>query len=149
MAGSAPRREATLESVLGGLRVIYPRRATPGRLETAVREGLPFRSFESVAGALGVVATELAGILGVAQRTLTRRKQDRALSALESDRLVAVARVASLAREILGAPDRVHGWLKAENAALGGATPLSCLDTEPGRRRVEAVLQQIRYGMIG
>ena len=40
-------------------------------------------------------------------------------------------------------------WLRQPNRALGGVAPLACLDTEPGRRQIEAILYQIRYGMIG
>jgi len=140
-------RSAGIEAILGGAGVVYGRRAGAGELQSAVREGLPFRSFEHVAEALDLRAGELAGLLGVASRTLARRKQLKALSAVESDRLVGIARIASLAEATLGSQTHVRGWLRSANRALGGASPLSCLDTEPGRRLVEDVLHQIRYGM--
>ena len=71
----------------------------------------------------------------------------RTLSTVESDRLVGIASVASLAESTLGSKEHVRDWLRQPNRALGGVTPLSCLDTEPGRRQVEAILYRISYGI--
>ena len=145
---AAPKsRGAGIEAILGGAAVVYGRRAGAGELQAAVREGLPFRSFEHVAETLDLRAGELAGLLGVASRTLARRKQLKVLSPVESDRLVGIARIACLAETTLGSKAHVRGWLRNANRALGGVSPLSCLDTEPGRRHVEDVLHQIRFGM--
>jgi putative toxin-antitoxin system antitoxin component (TIGR02293 family) len=147
MATSNKKREAGIETLLGGAALIYGRNARGGELPTAVREGLPFRSFEKVAEALDLGSSELSELIGVAPRTLARRKQTKALSAVESDRLVGIARIASLAEETLGSRDHARGWLRDVNRALGGVTPLSCLDTEPGRRQVEGLLHRISYGI--
>lgn len=148
MALTRTKRETDLETLLGGTAVVYGRNARGGELPTAVREGLPFRSFEKVAEALDLRSGELSDLIGVAPRTLARRKQTKTLSAVESDRLVGIARIAALVEETLGSRDHARGWLRHVNHALGGVTPLSCLDTEPGRRLVEATLLQIRYGTI-
>jgi len=148
MAITNKKRETGIETLLGGTAVVYGRNARRGELPTAVREGLPFRAFEKVAEALDLRSGELSDLIGVAPRTLARRKQTKALSAVESDRLVGVARIASLAEETLGSRDHARGWLRDVNRALGGVTPLSCLDTEPGRQRVEELLYQISYGII-
>ena len=147
MAMKSKRPEADIETLLGGAAVVYGRNARGGELPTAVREGLPFRSFEKVAEALDLRSGELSDLIGVAPRTLARRKQTKTLSAVESDRLVGIARIASLAEETLGSRDHARGWLRDVNRALGGVTPLSCLDTEPGRRHVEDILLRISYGI--
>lgn len=147
MATTIKRREAKIEKVLGGVGVVYGRSARGGELHRAVREGLPYRSFQYVAEALDLGTAELAGLIGVAPRTLGRRKHEKTLSVVESDRLVGIARIASLAEETLGSREHARGWLRADNRALGGVTPLSCLDTEPGRRLVEHVLQRISHGI--
>ncbi len=149
MAPSPKGRSASVEAILGGTKVVYGRSTGRGALDAAVREGLPYRSFENVAEALDLRSGELADLIGVASRTLARRKQQKTLSAVESDRLVGIAHIATLAEATLGSKEHVRRWLRHTNRALGGATPLSCLDTEPGRRQVEAILYQIRYGMIG
>jgi len=147
MARPNKRREGDVETLLGGTAVVYGRNTRGGELHTAVREGLPFRSFENLAEALDLRSGELSGLIGVAPRTLARRKQTRSLSAVESDRLVGIARIAALTEDTLGSREKARGWLREVNRALGGVTPLSCLDTEPGRQRVEELLYQINYGI--
>jgi putative toxin-antitoxin system antitoxin component (TIGR02293 family) len=149
MAGTSRSRATSVEAILGGAAVVYGRNTRGGELPAAVREGLPYRSFENVAHVLELGTAELASLIGVASRTLARRKKQSSLSAVESDRLVGIAQIATLAQATLGSKDHVRLWLRHANRALGGATPLACLDTEPGRRQVEAILFQIRYGMIG
>jgi len=148
MAQTTKGHAAGIEAILGGPELVYGRNARGGELHAAVREGLPYRSFETVAEVLDLRSGELADLIGVAPRTLARRKQLKTLSAVESDRLVGVARIAALAEETLGSKENVRGWLRHANRALGGVSPLACLDTEPGRRQVEETLYQIRYGMI-
>ena len=148
MAAPRENRETDLEAILGGRAVVYGRRGRGGELASAVRDGLPVRAFENVASALDVSGAELAGLIGVAPRTLARRRHEKTLSALESDRLVGIARIASLAEETLGSREHARGWLREVNRALGSVSPLTCLDTEPGRRRVEEVLLQISHGIF-
>ncbi|HZN54818.1 MAG TPA: antitoxin Xre/MbcA/ParS toxin-binding domain-containing protein [Candidatus Polarisedimenticolaceae bacterium] len=114
-------------------------------LQKAVRSGLPYRAFESLGEALELRTTELAELVGVAPRTLTRRRGG-TLTSIESDRLYGIAHVASLAAEALGSLDRARDWLRRANRALAGQPPIRCLDTEIGRRQVEDLLQRINYG---
>ena len=147
MAATTKSRAAGVEAILGGAEVVYGRNARGGELHAAVREGLPFRSFENVAEALDLRSGELADLIGVASRTLARRKHLKTLSAVESDRLVGIARIGSLAEATLGSLQHARGWLRHANRALGGVSPLACLDTEPGRRQVEELLYRISYGI--
>ena len=147
MAKVTGMHDTDVEAVLGGAGLVYGRNARRGELHAAVRAGLPFRSFEHVAKALDLRSGELADLIGVASRTLARRKQLKTLSAVESDRLVGIARIAALAEETLGTKANVRGWLRHDNRALGGVSPLACLDTEPGRRQVEELLYRINYGI--
>jgi putative toxin-antitoxin system antitoxin component (TIGR02293 family) len=116
-------------------------------LRARVRAGLPFRAFETLLSALDLGAPELGELVGVAPRTLARRKAARRLSPIESDRLYRVAQVALLAIEVLGSLERARTWLHQENRALGGVAPLHELDTEIGARRVEEVLQRLAFGI--
>jgi putative toxin-antitoxin system antitoxin component (TIGR02293 family) len=141
-----PARRMT--ALLGGPKVVGVYGGVTA-LQTAVREGLPYGSFESVRKALRVGARELAAVLGVAPRTLARRKIDRHLSAIESDRLYRIAHVALVAEEVLGSPDKARTWLGRSNRALGGEPPIGLLDTEIGARRVEEVLLRLDAGIHG
>ena len=118
-----------------------------GGLRARVRAGLPFRAFEALGSALDLGPAQLAGLVGVAPRTLARRKAARRLSPIESDRLYRVASIALLAVEVLGSLDKARSWLHQENRALGRVAPLHELDTEIGARRVEEVLQRLAFGI--
>ena len=122
-----------VEAILGGTEIVYGRNARGGELHVA--EACDLRS------------GELADVIGVASRTLARRKQNKTLSAAESARLVGIARIAALAEATRGSKENVRGWLRCANRALGSVTPLACLDTEPGRRQVEEILHRISYGI--
>lgn len=133
--------------LLGGRKALRREIADSSSLREAVRRGLPFRSLAALANVLEVTAKDLAALLGVASRTLARRKAARHLSPIESDRLYRIAFVVWLASQTLGSVNRAESWLKTPNRALGGQTPLSLLDTEIGERQVEDVLNRISFGV--
>jgi putative toxin-antitoxin system antitoxin component (TIGR02293 family) len=115
----------------------------------AVRRGLPYSAFERCRDLLEMRREELAELLGVAPRTLARRKQARRLSPEESDRLYRVARMVGLAETVLGSIKKAKEWMRRPNRSLGGVTPLSLLDTGIGARSVEQVLGRLEHGIHG
>ncbi len=94
-------------------------------------------------------ARQLAAVLGIPARTLARRKKERRLSAEESDRLLRLGRLAALAEDVLGSRSKASAWLHAGNRALGGAAPLSQLDTDLGAEAVESALLRLAHGVVG
>jgi putative toxin-antitoxin system antitoxin component (TIGR02293 family) len=133
--------------ILGGYRVFRRKTWSVKDMQEVLRKGLPFASFETVLRVVEVRSKELASILGVAPRTLARRKTDRHLSPIESDRLYRIAYIAQMACETLGSLPKARAWLHAANSALGGQSPISRLDTEIGEREVEDLLNRINYGI--
>ena len=111
-------------------------------------EGIPFDALEAFVKTMGMPLTEVTKVLGLAARTLARRKHQRVLTLAESDRLYRLARIACMAIEVLGSPEKATQWLERPNRALGGETPLSFLDTDIGARQVEAVLGRIAHGVF-
>jgi putative toxin-antitoxin system antitoxin component (TIGR02293 family) len=135
-------------ALLGG-RKVFPRRVRGARgLEESLRNGLSYDAFEAILEVLELRPRDLADILGVAPRTLARRKTTNQLSPIESDRLYRVALITSLAAHTLGSLEKARTWLHRENRALGGEAPVSVLDTEIGERRVEELLNRINYGIV-
>ena len=63
--------------------------------------------------------------------------------------MVRLARVVERAEEVFEDLDTALEWLKAPNAALGGATPLSLLDTDIGAESVLDTLGRIEHGVFG
>lgn len=146
MAVTHPHSASELVDFLGGPRVLGAVKE-PGDIQHAIRDGLPFAALEALAGALELTHRDVTEIVGMAPRTLARRKQRQHLSPIESDRLYRIARITQLAAAALGGVEQARAWLNRDNRSLGGHSPLSMLDTEIGARQVEEALVRISYGM--
>ena len=133
-------------ALMGGRRVLG-KVSEPADMVSAVRKGLPFAALTALSAELDLPHHEITSILGVAPRTLARRKQSRHLSAVESDRLYRIAHIAQLAVEVLGDVTRARLWLHRPNRALRGESPLKLLDTEVGGREVQDCLLRLSYGV--
>lgn len=138
--------EAQVAALLGGRKVLGGV-SEAAEFVQAVRHGLPYASLEALSEALQADLSEVGGVVGIAPRTLARRKHEKLLSPIESDRLYRVAYVLHLAASTLGGIDKARTWLQRPNRALGGAAPLSLLDTEIGERKVEEVLLHLTHGI--
>ena len=135
-------------ALLGGQK-LFPEKIKDSRdLQEALRTGFPYASFEAILAALNCKSNDLARLMGVAPRTLARRKTSHFLSLTESDRLYRVARITLLAVDVLGSLVKAREWLYKENQALDGDSPVSLLDTEIGGRQVEELLNRINYGIF-
>jgi len=141
------RETEKLVALLGGRQVFRRRLRNPGDLREALRGGFPYAAFDALVEVLGIKPQELADLIGVASRTLSRRKASRHLSPIESDRLYRVAHVVLEASETLGSIDKARVWLHRDNRAVGGRPPIDMLDTEIGVRQVEELLHRIRFGI--
>jgi putative toxin-antitoxin system antitoxin component (TIGR02293 family) len=113
----------------------------------AIREGLPAEALSWLKERLGLTAEELAGVVHVSRRTMSRRKKKGRLKPDESERVLRIIRLYRRAAEVFGSPEAAAEWLREENFALGGETPLGFADTEPGARHVERLLGQIEHGI--
>ncbi|HXV61006.1 MAG TPA: antitoxin Xre/MbcA/ParS toxin-binding domain-containing protein [Vicinamibacteria bacterium] len=147
MASMMADQSKRVADLLGGREVFHGKIRAPGDMQRALREGLPFAAFDALVDALEMSSLQLARLLGVATRTLARRKDQGQLSPIESDRLYRVAHVLLLAAEVLGSIDKARHWLTRPNRALGGETPLSYLDTEVGQQQVEDLLLRLSHGI--
>jgi len=121
-------------------------KATPMDLVELVREGLPWTLYQGVMTDLGLTDQMAAGVLHIPLRTLTRRKGGR-LDPRESERVMRLIRLRTKAEDVLGTWEKASHWLESPNRALGGATPLSLLDTDIGTQAAEDVLTRIEYGV--
>jgi putative toxin-antitoxin system antitoxin component (TIGR02293 family) len=146
MASPRPLTGPNVAHLLGGTKVLGAK-AEPADMQRAIREGLPYRALEALAGVLRLSQSDITEVVGMAARTLARRKKERYLTPLESDRVFRIARITQLAAETLGDVDRARTWLGRPNRALGGEIPLTMLDTEIGTHQVAEVLHHINYGI--
>lgn len=138
-----------LVEVLGGPSVFKGRAMpTSTELRERIRQGLPYRSFESVRERLRLSVPEAADVLHMPARTMARRRHARKLDPDESDRLYRVARVAGQAVAVFGAEEKATTWLQRPNRALNDELPIRLLDTDVGARQVEDILGRIEHGIV-
>jgi len=97
---------------------------------------------------LGLERTEIDAVV-IPLRTLQHRRSRREkLTVEESDRVLRVTRVLSLAESVYGSRERALAWLRKPHPRLDGRAPLSLLNTDTGSRIVEELLVQIDEGMF-
>ena len=109
----------------------------------AVRAGLPTAALDRLQSQLQVSDARLAPLLGVSPRTLRRRREAGTLTSDESDRLVLLAEVVTLARQAVDGADPAREWLRAPHSLLGGASPLDRMDTVVGMKEVTRMLAHV------
>jgi len=139
---------SAIAEVLGGRKALKRKIETSSDLARATRAGLLVDSLDTLAHELSIQRLAVATLLGISERTLTRRATSNGrLTAAESDRVVRLARVLALAKETLGSMEKASRWLQTSNRALEGDKPIDRLDTDIGVRSVEQVLGRIEYGL--
>lgn len=97
---------------------------------------------------LGLQRSEIDAAI-IPLRTLQHRRSRREkLTVEESDRVLRMIRVLSLAESVYGNRERAFAWLRRPNPRIGERSPLSLLNTDTGSRIVEELLVQIDEGMF-
>ena len=108
-------------------------------------EALPLDSIVSLKDH-GLTFTEISDII-ISPHTLKHRKSRREpLSNEETDHVVRVASLLSMAEDIFGSRKKALAWLRAKDDRLENRTPLQMLSTESGGRLIENMLWQIDEG---
>ncbi len=121
---------------------------TDGVLKS-VEAGLPYSAFEHLQENLGLALPDLAELVQIRPRTLTRRKEQGRFQAAESDRLLRTSRLLAGALELFeGDAEAARSWLADPQPALGGAAPLSVARTEIGAREVEKLIDRLEHGVF-
>lgn len=141
-------RSLSLESLLGGGKVLRTRPRTALDWVSVIRGGLSAAAIDSLIKTLALTQGELAAALAIPERTLARRKKEGALNSEESAKLVRLARVVERAETVFEDLATALAWLKSPNTALGGATPLTLMDTEIGAEGVLDTLGRIEHGVF-
>jgi putative toxin-antitoxin system antitoxin component (TIGR02293 family) len=119
------------------------------RLMRKVEKGLPFRAVERLRRNMALTIGELAELIQVPTRTLSRRKEEGRLQPDESDRALRASRLFGRTLELFeGDAAAARTWLSSAQPALGGAVPLSVAKTEIGAREVEHLIGRLEHGVF-
>ncbi|SEG59808.1 putative toxin-antitoxin system antitoxin component, TIGR02293 family [Bryocella elongata] len=139
---------AAIATVLGGRKTLKRTVKSDMDLRVVTREGIPVATLPQLAQKLGVDLKTLAKVVGISDRTLSRRIAANArLTLEESDRTMRVARVFARAEDVLGASEKAARWMQSPVLALADHTPLELLDTDLGAQWVTDVLGRIEWGV--
>jgi putative toxin-antitoxin system antitoxin component (TIGR02293 family) len=132
------------------LGVAMPRAASSMDFHDRITRGLPRTALRRVGRIAGVLPGQLAGLLGVHMRTLTRAERRKAapLDPVLSDRLYRFAQVVGRAAEVMESQDGGRRWLAAPQHGLGGRVPLALCRTEAGTHEVLELLGRIEDGNL-
>jgi putative toxin-antitoxin system antitoxin component (TIGR02293 family) len=125
---------------------ILPKSDHFSRLQ-AIEKGLSPESLD-VLRDKGLTFTEIAELV-IPPRTLKRRKErGENLSLEETERLVRVDRVLTMADKVFGDHAKAMRWLRHPDERMGSRSAMTMLGTEAGARLVENKLGQIDEGMF-
>jgi putative toxin-antitoxin system antitoxin component (TIGR02293 family) len=114
-----------------------------------VEGGFSYESFARLQRATELSREQLADLVQITLRTLSRRKARGKLSQEESERLLRVARVFDLAVGLHeGNRSAARAWLERPNPALNGKIPFELTRTEVGAREVEILVTRLEYGVF-
>jgi putative toxin-antitoxin system antitoxin component (TIGR02293 family) len=120
---------------------------SPYDLVDLARQGLFKSAIDSLAELLELPTKDLAKYLHISERTLQRYEDKKKLSPELSDHLIQLARVYARTVEVFEDHNKAVKWLKYPILALGGVTPISCLDNFSGIELVLDELGRIEYGV--
>lgn len=135
--------------VLGGRKCLGRAPSTSAEMDALIREGLPVDCARQVQASLALPDQSFADFLAMGTRTLLRMRQGKKrLSMAAGDRLFRLARIVSLAREVLEDQEAARDWLSSPQVGLGGQKPLDLMLTEAGCREVEELLGRMEYGVL-
>jgi putative toxin-antitoxin system antitoxin component (TIGR02293 family) len=130
---------------LGGAAVLGGTMRSQTDLALAVRRRLPLAALKGLALA-GLSDQEIERFV-IPQRTRRHRQEkNQPLTVEESDKVVRLVRVQTIAEETFGDKDKAKVWLRKPLAALCGEAPLEIAQTESGARVIETLLGKIAWG---
>lgn len=110
-----------------------------------IASGLPKEALDNLQKALGVSQKEIAEMVGIPLRTLSRRDT---LPQPETDRVLRIGVLFQKALDVLGDGISARRWLQTPKRNFGGETPIQAARTEFGARRVEDLLGQLAHGVF-
>ncbi len=117
-------------------------------IPTLVQQGVPFVHLERFQKTVGLSVEQIADLVQIPPRTLTRRRQIGRLRVDESDRLFRAARVVGRVLALYdGELPEAREWLESPQRGLGGAVPLTLAATDHGAQAISDIIGRIEYGL--
>jgi putative toxin-antitoxin system antitoxin component (TIGR02293 family) len=130
---------------LGGRASLGEEIASEADLARVVAGRIPLRALTHFTRS-GFSEQEVAEYV-IPPRTRRHRKVRREpLTVDESDRLVRLTRIQTIAEDVFGDRDKANRWLRQSLGILDGRSPLDVARTDSGARLIEQILAKIDWG---
>jgi len=113
----------------------------------AIKNGISKEELEALKNSSELDYDTLATILSVTKATLHNKKGKDKFDQYISERIFLLADLYSFGYGVFENRSRFNQWMKTENRALGGITPLELLDTLYGFHEVKNLIGRIEHGV--
>jgi putative toxin-antitoxin system antitoxin component (TIGR02293 family) len=141
----SPNVLAQVYEKLGGRAALGEEVASEADLARVVARRIPLRALAHFTRS-GFSEQEVAEYV-IPPRTRRHRKMRREpLTVDESDRLVRLTRIQSLAEDVFADAGKANRWLREPLEILDGRSPLEVARTDSGARLIEQILAKIDWG---
>jgi len=120
----------------------------PIELKKQVEKGLSYTALVRFQRNVAISLRQVAELVSMSLRTLTRRKEQGRLQPEESDRLLRASRIFAQALQLFeGDAESARRWLTSPQVALGGERPFDMIKTDIGVREVESLIGRLEHGI--
>ena len=114
-----------------------------------IRTGVPYSLFQLIRHITPFSERDWAGLLDISTKSLHRYKQtSKQFKPLQSEKIIEMAEVTSVGKEVFGDMDKFKLWLDTPNFSLGGLKPMELLKDSYGKELVMSELTRINYGIL-
>ncbi|MDY7001668.1 MAG: antitoxin Xre-like helix-turn-helix domain-containing protein [Thermodesulfobacteriota bacterium] len=128
---------------------LIPSPAMPQKSVEIITQGLSTDVLAWLSDILGTRQREVAELINISDRTLTRRKKQGKLSFHESERALRIAQVVIAALRLFeNDAEKANLWLKKSRKIFNGKSPLEYSETAPGAQFVQDVIARIEHGVF-
>ncbi len=119
------------------------------RLIDAIRAGIHFPVFASIAKQSSFSLYEWSGFLHLSERTMQRyQKENKTFDPLSSEKILEILLLTRLGVEVFGNSEKFTSWLETNNLVLGSKKPKEFLDNTFGIGLLKDELNRIAHGIL-
>lgn len=113
----------------------------------ATDKGISKRAVMNLAEVMDVPMKEMAPLLNVSYKTLSRKRTTDVLDALTSSLSIELASTVARGLSLFESREKFNHWLQKKNRSLDGFTPFQYLNTPTGIRTVNRILSRLEEGI--
>lgn len=116
----------------------------------AIKRGFPYQIYDLIKKTTPFKEEDWASFLGVSVRTMQRNKvkKDFVFDSIQTEKIVELAEVTMLGKEVFDSEEQFYLWLHTNNYALENLKPFDLLKDSYGKEMVMNELHKIQYGVF-